>query len=310
MPSIPEYKQSYIEDNDLLKIYKKYRSKIGDKVKKTFPPNVITQIEASQIQDIVDEIITALIMNSKNDMDLRTIKLIIKNSLGEQILKVLESYIKTIDKEVKNISVKEKKDRDAFKRKMKKNEIMRKMKRYKNKLSKILTKEKIKNNGFCINNKDYILLDDIEELSNENLIKLHYKNKVHCLHVESIKGIFKSSSIPVYSLEDKEDNILKVYKLPLSFTLYIGDTMKNYILKKIKKGVRNFRLLDTDIKVKKGQDIIKITSIMEETDKKYGGKKKKSKTVKELKQMCKKKGLKKYSKLKKRELLKLLKEKK
>lgn len=271
--SLEEYKEEYKEDRNLLLLYNKYKNRISNEIRKTFPSNILSEVEP-HIKNITDELITYLIMENKDTNDkMSNIEELIKNSLGDKILKIFKKYVKDFNKEIKNIFNKEKKDRDAFKRKMKRNEIMRKMKRYKDKISKRFKTEKIKKNGFCINDKDYILLDEIEEIDNKDLIKLHYKNKVHCLHKESLKGILNTKAIPVYSLDDINDNILKVYKLPLSFTLYLGDTMRNYMLKKIKQNATNFKLIDTGIKMKKGSEIINITGV-QESNKKYGGGKK------------------------------------
>ena len=195
---------------------------------------------------------------------------------------------------------KKKKKKKQVQEKQKK-ELLRRMK----KKQPIKKQRKRTKNTTCINDKDYVTLEDVEDIPIEDIIKFHVNKKIHCLDKGTLTELLKEKNIK-YNFEYEDE----YYLLPLSFTIWLGKNDRNLILEGIKKSIFSFELkhlkdsyyIAKVIKVKVKTPILKI--------RKHKGKNKKNKgyiykmpTVVELKQMCRDKGIKGYSKMKKAELL-------
>ena len=197
-----------------------------------------------------------------------------------------------------------------------KEELERRKQKKKGKKEEKKEEKKDKKYPYCINDKDYTTLDDVNDIPERELVRIHYLGKIHCL----------DSSTFINSLKHPQETYVKkkvrgryvfsliwLYQLPLSFTIDYLESNRDKILTVASKGARDFilkkskskyegvirRLNIMSIQALKKEDLKKI-----EEEKKKPEEKKKKYTVKELKKMCKDKKIKGYSKLKKVELLK------
>lgn len=106
-----------------------------------------------------------------------------------------------------------------------------------------------KKNIFCINNKDYYSQEEIEDIPTDELVKLHFKNKIQCLDKNTIKQIFKSSNIKTGYVNDKS---IELYFIGLSFSFYVSKKEGEKLLRNMKNKKDHFEIIKTDKKVKMG----------------------------------------------------------
>lgn len=142
------------------------------------------------------------------------------------------------------------KERKYFLKKMKE---LNKTKKIEKKIEK-----KIKKNYFCVNDKDYLLLDDVDEIEKENLVKFYLNKKIHCMDKYSIISLFNKKLIYKAYQNDKE---IRLFKIPLNFTIFIKEKHAEKILLALKKNKRDFKINDNNKKFKQGLQYIKLYDI-------------------------------------------------
>ena len=94
----------------------------------------------------------------------------------------------------------------------------------KRKNMKIIKKKVIRTkNQFCINDKDYITLEEIEEIPTEDLIKLHINKKVQCYDKMSFEQLLKPTQKKLGYINS---NSVEFYRIDLSFPIHILESEK------------------------------------------------------------------------------------
>ena len=178
---------------------------------------------------------------------------------------------------------------------------------------------------FCVNDKDYITLENVNDILKGRLVKIHYLGKIHCLEASTFYNSLIHPKLIFAKRRVRNRYVfseLEIYKLPLSFSVDYLRSTKNKIKKAARKGISHYRLKKSNSKYEGLGGELNIMNIepftkeeikkieeenkkpVEEKKKPIEKKKKKNYTVKELKKMCKDNKIKGYSKLTKAELVK------
>ena len=243
----------------------------------------------------------------------------------EQKIQILAKKIIELIKKMRN---EEKKERKRKRKEIKK-EIEKRRKdekeNAKKQAKKYLEKQKNrKNNLFCKNDIEYITQEDIEDIPTEDLIYIKLENSIFCLDKDSFKNMIKYAKDQKVRGECKNNNDYRVdckffYPINIGQNIYIDE--ENY--KKIKKIIKsnNYKkyILKSPRKVdfttglhiigeKTGiDDVYKLETedyeiIREKKEMKKIVKKIRKLKISDLKKICKEKGIKGYSKLKKKQL--------
>ena len=147
--------------------------------------------------------------------------------------------INYFDKEVeklylKKIALQQKKERKKIKK-----EMMKRAKKAKKRAKEQVKKsEKKRKYEHCVNDKDYILLDDVDDFEKNDIVNFHYNKKIHCVHKVTIPMIFNENQ-KIFMYQD--ENSKEIYKLPLNMTIYItktnGDKVVSLVNKVIQIGI-------------------------------------------------------------------------
>lgn len=116
---------------------------------------------------------------------------------------------------------------------------------------KIEAQKKRKKNLFCINDKDYYTLEEMEDIPTAELVKLHYLNKIHCYDNMSIKQALKKSNM---KHGYKGSNSVDIYRIELSFPIFITRKEAEKLLRNMKNKKDHFEIIKTDKKVKMGMN--------------------------------------------------------
>jgi hypothetical protein len=202
------------------------------------------------------------------------------------LYKKFKPVVKILKKEMKEQQEKIKKERLKMKQKLKEQS--------KNEKNRKPPKEiKLKKNKFCKNNRDFITLENIDEILSKNLIHIKLEENIYCYDKESFINMIKYAN-------KRYINNQWYYAINIGYNVYI--TEQNYKELKIKKKY----LLKNEKKINNIIIYDLVSSNYPLTKKNVKDMSKKKYTVKQLKEMAKEKGLKGYSKLRKQELLDLL----
>ena len=114
---------------------------------------------------------------------------------------------------------------------------------------KIREQKRRRRNLFCINEKDYYTLDEMEDIPTDELVKLHFKKKIYCLDKNSIKTILQKENIKMGYVNDKS---IEFYHIALDTPFYMTKKEAEKLLRNMKNKKDHFEIIKTDKKVKKG----------------------------------------------------------
>ncbi len=171
-----------------------------------------------------------------------------KYDLMLDFINLIESEVGKMQKRLEKINLKKELKRQIMIQKEKikfKKQQEKQAKRSKKKAAKKLTK-----NTFCLNDKDYITLDDIDEIDKKDLTTFKFNNKIQCMVKDSLIQLLSYPSMGY----DSQLNSVEYWTLSLNIPIDIKSAGKKLILNNLNIGNNNFKLKKSSRTIQVGRE--------------------------------------------------------